>query len=583
MKKNILLLIFTLIIILLLTISFNAFNTLAQPNKGDVCRSCHQDVYEKKYSFTHPPFEKKQCDKCHLKEADEYKQDEKSQFITTGTDNFAIQHQIRLTNLSPRSDYGFRIRAEDPNGNIQVSKIFNFSSNLTNLGSSFNDKFNPSPIKGDNIPPKISKIKLVRIKKGVLNQVAISWVTDEPSNSQIVFGVTKKLENFTPLDVKMVTSHELVLNNISFETTYYYKIKSIDQNGNLATSEEQTFNVKDISNIINNKNIEIKDIRIDNSASKSARISWETEGYCDTFLLLGKDKTYDLFSYYDSAYTQHHKILIPDLSSETNYSIKIKSSTLDNKTDVAEKVFTTSRDKEGPLITDIKILDLSPRECEIRWITDEMADSQIIYGQDLNYKMSSNINQNIEKIHRIKLVGLEANTSYYFKVKSQDIYNNYSISESNIFITMPTVGSYELNIDDVQITKDNNELIINCKTSQMCKIVCEYETFDKFEEFVKQESGERKHGLSGLNDLKRGGMEVCSECHPPKDLGLSHPVGISSESEKSHIPKDLPTGENGMILCITCHDPHGAEQKKLARLAVSKDLCVACHKEEDYF
>lgn len=90
-----------------------------------------------------------------------------------------------------------------------------------------------------------------------------------------------------------------------------------------------------------------------------------------------------------------------------------------------------------------------------------------------------------------------------------------------------------------------------------------------------------KTGFCSISDLEQIGIEVCSkpECHPPQDLGISHPVGINAEGEETQIPNDLPTGDEEIILCITCHNPHGGDKEHLVRPTISKKLCAACHKE----
>lgn len=72
-------------------------------------------------------------------------------------------------------------------------------------------------------------------------------------------------------------------------------------------------------------------------------------------------------------------------------------------------------------------------------------------------------------------------------------------------------------------------------------------------------------------------IEVCYSCHPQSALGTSHPVRIYSHGEDTRIPDELPTVENGMITCVTCHNPHAAVGKQLVREKVETKLCVACH------
>ena len=70
-------------------------------------------------------------------------------------------------------------------------------------------------------------------------------------------------------------------------------------------------------------------------------------------------------------------------------------------------------------------------------------------------------------------------------------------------------------------------------------------------------------------------IEACHDCHSPAELGTSHPVRLYGRGEVQ-IPADLPTVD-GMLTCVTCHDPHGSEGKMLVRTVIKTKLCVTCH------
>jgi predicted CXXCH cytochrome family protein len=72
-------------------------------------------------------------------------------------------------------------------------------------------------------------------------------------------------------------------------------------------------------------------------------------------------------------------------------------------------------------------------------------------------------------------------------------------------------------------------------------------------------------------------IDQCYTCHPEDDLGTSHPVRIYIRGNSTRIPDSLPTGKNGMLTCVTCHDPHGGKSKGLVRELIVTKLCVACH------
>ncbi|MEW6380643.1 MAG: cytochrome c3 family protein [bacterium] len=80
------------------------------------------------------------------------------------------------------------------------------------------------------------------------------------------------------------------------------------------------------------------------------------------------------------------------------------------------------------------------------------------------------------------------------------------------------------------------------------------------------------------------GITACYQCHPKNKLGISHPVNVvpSPNIREKMKTSGLPTGKNGLLLCVTCHFPHASGKESLGRKAVSEELCVACHSKEIY-
>ena len=60
--------------------------------------------------------------------------------------------------------------------------------------------------------------------------------TDEPSDSQVEYGLTTTYGSSTTVNPAMVTSHSQSLSGLTPSTLYHYRVKSRDASGNLATS-----------------------------------------------------------------------------------------------------------------------------------------------------------------------------------------------------------------------------------------------------------------------------------------------------------------------------------------------------------
>jgi len=69
---------------------------------------------------------------------------------------------------------------------------------------------------------------------------AVSWTTDEVSNSRIEYGMSAVSEN-SLLDTSLVINHNIALSGLSPSTQYSYRLLSDDISGNSTVSGEYTF------------------------------------------------------------------------------------------------------------------------------------------------------------------------------------------------------------------------------------------------------------------------------------------------------------------------------------------------------
>ncbi|MGE5416026.1 MAG: Ig-like domain-containing protein [Acidobacteriota bacterium] len=89
----------------------------------------------------------------------------------------------------------------------------------------------------DSTPPVISS---VTASAGNTTS-AISWNTNENSNSQVEYGLTTQYGQSSPINSSMVLSHSITLSNLESGKTYNYRVKSTDASGNQGVSGNFTF------------------------------------------------------------------------------------------------------------------------------------------------------------------------------------------------------------------------------------------------------------------------------------------------------------------------------------------------------
>ncbi len=73
------------------------------------------------------------------------------------------------------------------------------------------------------------------------NNMMVTWATNEPATSQVEYGKTINYGSSTPLDESLSSSHSVTVNELELGISYHFRVKSKDNAGNQAISEDNTF------------------------------------------------------------------------------------------------------------------------------------------------------------------------------------------------------------------------------------------------------------------------------------------------------------------------------------------------------
>ncbi|HEX5774489.1 MAG TPA: Ig-like domain-containing protein [Candidatus Paceibacterota bacterium] len=90
----------------------------------------------------------------------------------------------------------------------------------------------------DNTAPIISSIS---VGTPWPTAATTTWSTDEAADTQIAYGTTAAYGATTTLDTTLATSHTVALTGLSPSTTYHFRIRTADAEGNARYSSDQTF------------------------------------------------------------------------------------------------------------------------------------------------------------------------------------------------------------------------------------------------------------------------------------------------------------------------------------------------------
>lgn len=198
-----------------------------------------------------------------------------------------------------------------------------------------------------------------------------------------------------------------------------------------------------------------------------------------------------------------------------------------------------------------------------------------------------------KKEHQVTLTGLDSETAYRFRVRVAEEKTN-PLAES-LWLGLKTgdvenTHSQEMSIAEGLGSSRGNRIesltinIIAADTAIIFWTLAQpHGSWLELQELTADEAGtvanSGTNASSSVHPPLRDSVELainaCYQCHPESSLGTSHPVRLYGGRDVQ-IPDALPTVD-GMLTCVTCHDPHGAPGKMLVREVIKTKLCVTCH------
>jgi parallel beta-helix repeat protein len=132
-----------------------------------------------------------------------------------------ITHAVTITGLVLDTTYHYRILSRDAAGNLGASEDLTFTTPPPDLDS---------PILSDIAPVDIT-----------VTSAKIGWHSDEPADTQVEYGSSTDYGTLTDLQPALGTDHLVTLTGLQPATTYHYRLRSRDESGNLAVSQDFTF------------------------------------------------------------------------------------------------------------------------------------------------------------------------------------------------------------------------------------------------------------------------------------------------------------------------------------------------------
>lgn len=172
----------------------------------------------------------------------------------------------------------------------------------------------------------------------------ITWTTNEPTDSQVFYGISQNYGFSTAILTTPLISHSRTLTGLSASTTYHFQIRVKDAAGNVATSSDGTFTTlvaPDTTPPI------ISGISAQ-ASSTTATISWLTNESSTSKVYYSLVTPLDItststLSQSNSALVTNHSLGLTGLSASTTYYFAVESiDSSNNKATSGQQPFTTT-------------------------------------------------------------------------------------------------------------------------------------------------------------------------------------------------------------------------------------------------
>jgi len=204
----------------------------------------------------------------------------------------------------------------------------------------------------------------------------------------------------------------------------------------------------------------------------------------------------------------------------------------------------------------------------------------------------------VAREHLVSLPGLEMEAAFRFRIVTSTAEPSSAEQETGLWLGLRPEDVTDFSVAQpfeisrqhftslpalsgpVSIYRSGNTVFVSWTTDQLLSSWIELQELEGVNANVLAESAEPGAGTAAnqhptLAEPAELAIKACYQCHPESTLGTSHPVRLYGGRDV-RIPDTLPT-VNGMLTCVTCHNPHGSQGKKLVREIIKTKLCVTCH------
>ncbi|NUO83289.1 DUF4038 domain-containing protein, partial [candidate division KSB1 bacterium] len=352
-----------------------------------------------------------------------------------------LNHQIALTGLSPNTLYHFRARSRDASGALALSGDFTFTTppNAALLSDNFNT----------------GTLDLTKWQRG-----------SNSENQSAVVNNALELRSQSKQSGWVITKQAFV----AHQTTVTVKVTQPNDDGDLGMTP--TYNLTSSSGIYGQENWYRFYVYREATSAYHLYVQWLKAGIVGgldvtgnlaitpqsgVYLRLRMDDANIHFEasldgqQWTTCYSEVFALPGYTLSDKFYYELAASRTALNGVLrvdDFAIENYTPPSDTLAPVISNVVATNITANAATITWNTNEPGDAQVEYGFTNSYGLLSVRDSSRTTAHTITLTNLMSDTTYHFRVRSQDAAGNLATSSDFTFTTLAAGTSTPLFSDD---------------------------------------------------------------------------------------------------------------------------------------
>jgi len=375
----------------------------------------------------------------------EYGTDEQYGEWSAHDPTLALEHAVVLDGLEPYTLYHFRAWSTDE----------------------FGRAVNSGDRTAMTLPPELLLLQVAVVDTNSTT-ATVAWSTTTPATSQVEYGPTGDYGEATDVSTDLVTDHVVVLDGLTPDATYHFRVRSTDAHGQQVISPDGVF-VTHAPGLPEALVIYIPSVGA--VGWNSARVNWLTNLPSSSRVEYGTTPAYGA-AVTDGALRVTHSVVLPDLEEETLYHFRILSTTAGGTTaTTSDAVFTTlARPLE---IENLTVAGVGDTQFTVNWTTTRPANGLVEYGTDGSYGASTPPAPEMSLTHSVAVTGLAPGTTYHFRARSEDETGAVALSDDSTVATAPLpLAVFDVSVSDTTDTA----VVVEWRTNNPATSQVEYGT-----------------------------------------------------------------------------------------------------------